>query len=119
MPVGPQRKRTRLTKGTPVVGSAQLLLVVDWLELGVMLVSEQAVVLHVNRAAGALLDVGDALRSVGGAVACHAPDETRRLHRPVHDAGILLAVAGPGCLLAVHRRPGLSPLSVLVAPLGR
>jgi len=83
---------------------------------GVLLVDERCGALWANQAAEGLLKAGDGLIAVGRALACHRADETRRLRRLVAgcSAG---ALDGAGGMLAVHRRSGRRPLSVLVAPL--
>lgn len=101
----------------PMIGRMQLVLLVDWLEQGILLVTARATVVHVNRVAEILLRSGDLLRSAGGAVACHLPDETRRLRRLVREASAEVAPTVGGRLLVVHRRSLGRPLSVLVAPL--
>jgi len=83
---------------------------------GVLLVDGKCGVLRANQAAEGLLKAGDGLSTVGRALACHRADETRRFRRLVAgcSAG---ALDGAGGMLAVHRRSGRRPLSVLVAPL--
>jgi DNA-binding CsgD family transcriptional regulator len=83
---------------------------------GVLLVDGKCGVLWANQAAEGLITAGDRLSSMGRALACHRPDETRKLRQLVAgcSAGVL---DGSGGMLAVHGHSGRRPLSVLVAPM--
>jgi DNA-binding CsgD family transcriptional regulator len=96
-----------------MIGHAELVLLVDALEEGVLLVTARAVIVHRNRVAEALLRAGDLLRDAMGAVGCHMPGDTGRLRRAIGDAAAGAACAG-GQLLAVHRPAGGHPLTVRV-----
>jgi DNA-binding CsgD family transcriptional regulator len=92
--------------------SMQLVILLDWLEQGVLLVTAQAVVLHFNRMAEALLRSGVLRRDAAGAVACPVPEDTRRLRRSVGE--VAAGAAGNERRLVVHRPAGGQPLSMRV-----
>jgi DNA-binding CsgD family transcriptional regulator len=103
-----------------MLAGPQLLAVIDALEQAVLLVTQRAVVLHVNRVAAALLDAGGLTRDAAGAVACPRPADSRRLRRLVAEASRgPRADAAVGGLMVVHRRPCERPLSLQVVPLQR
>jgi PAS domain-containing protein len=87
----------------------------DLVGQGVLLVDAGSGVVHANRAAEAALGQGDGLTAAHSALACDRADDTARLRRLVGEASAPLPE--PGGRLAVRRRSGRRPLSVLVAPL--
>ncbi len=99
-----------------MLGSSELLRLLDRLEQGVLLVTARAGQMHANQIADGLLRAGDALLVDGGSVACYFPSDTRRLRRLVSETAASIG-GDSGGLLAVHRRSLGRPLSVLVAPL--
>jgi DNA-binding CsgD family transcriptional regulator/PAS domain-containing protein len=94
----------------------QALEALDRLSNGVLLVDARCRVLWANRAAESLLKAGDGLTSANRSLACNNSDETRALHRLAAgcSAGTPVNLGG---MLAIHRRSGRRPLSVLIAPL--
>lgn len=92
----------------------QALDALDRLEHGVLLVDAQGHLRHASRAAEAML--GDGLLTSAGTLACDHADDTRALRRSVGQAAAAEAEA-PGAMLAIRRRSGRRPLSVLVAAL--
>ncbi|MGD9510866.1 MAG: helix-turn-helix transcriptional regulator [Geminicoccaceae bacterium] len=88
----------------------------DLIDQGVVLVDAGAGITHANRAAEAALGRKDGLGATCSVLACDHADDTATLRRLVGEASARtpLRPAGP---LAVRRRSGRRPLSVLVAPL--
>jgi DNA-binding CsgD family transcriptional regulator len=95
-----------------MIESAELILLIDQLEQGVLLVTGRAVVLHLNRMAEALLRSGVLRRDAAGAVACPVPEDTRRLRRSVGE--VAAGAAGDERRLVIHRLEGSHPLSMRV-----
>ena len=93
----------------------QALEALDVVEQAVLLVDANAAVRHANCAAEALLRSGE-LKAVANALTCDHPDDTRALRKVVGEASTGQDDAD-GATLAVRRRSGQRPLSVLVAPL--
>jgi DNA-binding CsgD family transcriptional regulator len=92
----------------------QALEALDQLEQGMLLVDAQGHVRHANQMAQRILAAADGLAATGGALACDRGDDGRALLRLV---GVAASDMAPGGLLAVRRRSGRRPYSVLVAPL--
>ncbi len=87
----------------------------DLVDQGVLLVDASAGVVHANRVAEAALGAGDGVGARHSALACDRPDDTATLRRLV--GAVSASPAATGGTLAVRRRSGRRPLSVLVAPL--
>jgi DNA-binding CsgD family transcriptional regulator len=88
----------------------------DRIEQGVILVDAHAAVVHANRAADAMLTRNDGLVAARAILACDHPDDTAALRRAIGTASER-RTEGSGGSLALRRRSGRRPLSVLVAPL--
>jgi DNA-binding CsgD family transcriptional regulator len=106
--------QVRLRLETALSARRQALEALDAVEQAVLLVDGHAAVRHANRAAEALLRSGG-LKTIAGALSCDHPDDTRALRRLVGAASTGQDDADGGTL-AVRRRSGQCPLSVLVAP---
>lgn len=94
---------------------ASTLAALDRIDRGVLLLDAEGRVRHANRLADAILREGDGLLAEAGRLICEHPDDAKVLRR-----GIVAAVAMDTALpaaLAVRRRSGRRPLSLLVAPL--
>lgn len=96
--------------------AADALAVLDRIDQGVLLVDRTAAVVHANPAADAVLSRNDGLVAPRSVLACDHPDDTAALRRSVGAASARRA-EGSGGPMAVRRRSGRRPLSVLVAPL--
>ena len=106
--------RLRLDEAAETASGA--LAALDRVEQGVVLVDARAAVVHANRAADALLSESDGLGAPRAALACDHPDDTAALRQLVGQASAR-STEESGRPLAVRRRSGRRPLSVLVAPL--
>ena len=106
--------RLRLDGVARAAGAA--LAALDALREGVVLVDAEAAVVHANRAAEAALGRSDGILASRTVLACDHADDTARLRRLVGEASARLPgrCGGP---MAVRRRSGRRPFSVLVAPL--
>jgi DNA-binding CsgD family transcriptional regulator len=107
--------QVRLRLETAARAERQALEALDLVEQAVLLVDANAAVRHANRSAEALLRAGG-LKTIAGALACDHSDDTRALRRLVAEVSTSQDHADDGTL-AVRRRSGQRPLSVLVAPL--
>jgi DNA-binding CsgD family transcriptional regulator len=105
--------QVRLRLETATNAGRQALEALDLVEQALLLVDANAVVRHANCSAEALLRSGG-LRAVANALTCDHPDDTRALRRLVGAASTGQGDADCGTL-AVRRRSGQRPLSVLVA----
>lgn len=92
-----------------------VLAALELVEQGVVLVDSRAVIVHANSAASAVLGSGDGIGTTRAVLTCDGAEDTRRLHRLVGEAAT--DANGAGGPLAVRRRSGKRPLSILVAPL--
>lgn len=90
--------------------------VLDRIEHGVVLVDPQGIIVHANRAGDGLLSRNDGLVAPRSALACDHADDTVALRRAIGGASTRRTEES-GRSLAVRRRSGRRPLSVLVAPL--
>ena len=106
--------RLRLDGAVSVARDA--LAALDLVEQAVLLVDTGATVVHANRAADVALRRGGGVMARHSVLACDRADDTARLRRLVGEASEA-PIPGPGGTLAVRRRCGRRPLSVLVAPL--
>jgi DNA-binding CsgD family transcriptional regulator len=106
--------RRRLDGAAGVARDA--LAALDRIHQAVLLVDAGATVMHANPTAEAALESADGLRAARSVLGCDHADDTARLRRLVGEASAA-PVPGPGGTLAVRRRSGRRPLSVLVAPL--
>lgn len=99
------------------IANDSALTVLDGLQQGVLLVDEQARILFVNRAAGALLDARDGLRLEAGALYACDDGDTQALHRLVASCANAHAATGYGGTVILRHRVGQLPLKVLVTPI--
>lgn len=106
--------RLRLDEAASVANGA--LAALDRIDQGVVFVDAVACVVHANRVGDAVLGRGEGLATTRSVLACDHPDDTSALRRLVGNASAR-RVEGSGGMLAVRRRSGRRPLSVLVAPL--
>ena len=88
----------------------------DRIDHGVVLVDPHGGVVHANRAADGLLSRGDGLVARHATLACDHAEDGAALRRAIGEASTR-RTEGSGGSLAVRRRSGRRPLSVLVAPL--
>lgn len=89
----------------------------DATRAGVVLVDRGRRIVHINRAASAMLTAGDPIRSAGGELALVAEVVSGALQRAIETAGD--ATAGSGGMGVPARRLDGSPLAVQVMPLER
>ena len=108
--------QVRLRLDGAVSAAKHALAALDLVGQGVLLVDEGAGVVHATRAAEAALGQADGVRATRSVLACDRADDTARLRRLVGEASAR-PVPGSGGAMAVRRRSGRRPLSVLVAPL--
>ena len=97
--------------------AADALAALDLMDQGVVLVDAEASVVHANRAAEAAIARGDGIGTARTVLACDRADDTGILRRLVGEASRGVNGGAAGGTLAVRRRSGRRPLSVLVAPL--
>jgi PAS domain-containing protein len=90
----------------------------DRIPLGVALVSAQAQVLRLNRAAEAIVASGDGLWVGRNGLSAARSDENRSLQRLIADAAATAMSEGMGAggAISLSRPSGAEPLPVLVAP---
>ena len=108
--------QARLRLNGAVAAARDALAALDGIDHGVVLVDAESSVVHANRAADASLRRGDGLGAARGVLACDHADDTATLRRLV-GAASARGMEGSGGPMAVRRRSGRRPLSVLVAPL--
>lgn len=87
----------------------------DHIDRGMLLLDPKGRIRHANRLAEAILRDADGLLAEAGRLTCEHPEDATALRR-----GISVAAAmsrEPPATLAVRRRSGRRPLSLLVAPL--
>jgi DNA-binding CsgD family transcriptional regulator len=106
--------RLRLEDAASVAAGA--LAALDRIDQGVVLVDAGAAVVHANRTAAAALGRSDGLAMTRSALACDHADDTTTLRRLVGEASGRRSDRSGGAV-AVRRRSGRRPLSVLVVPL--
>jgi DNA-binding CsgD family transcriptional regulator len=88
------------------------------LGFGLLIVDSAAKVLAANRAADALLERADGLRSRRGRLSCDAPHETRALRDAIHAAAEPARNSGGSAIhVGVTRGVAHRPLTVHVVPL--
>jgi DNA-binding CsgD family transcriptional regulator len=91
----------------------------DGISIGILLVDENARLVHANATAQRIVDMGDGLYLHGGTLAVSAKEENTALRRAVWES-VAEARAGriaPGEALAITRRSGAEPFPALVATL--
>lgn len=86
----------------------------DRMQRGVFGLDTAGRIAFANRAAQALLAVGDALRAEGSLLAANRPDRTAALRRMLGSA----ALGGPTGVLALPRPDGKLPLLLEIIPIG-
>jgi len=91
----------------------------DGIAMGILLVDENARLVHANATAKRIVDLADGISLYNGILALHAKDENAALRRAIWDAvaKVRTGEIPPGEAMAVSRLSGNEPFPALVATL--
>lgn len=111
--------RADLSGGPGLVTEVALaaLAALECLDVAVLLIGAELTILHANRAAAAVLAVGDGFRVTSSRLVCNRADDTAKLLRLV-GPGATPAWQGIGAVIEVGRESGRRRFSVSVLLLG-